>query len=539
MRGVPRAVTSERMVTLTRGFLRFCIRLIRVIRSRIERLASAARLTSSPAMKLLTPLFLLFSLTLTLAAQGPRKPNIILVMPDDAGYGDYSCLGNPIVKTPAVDGFWKESVRLTDFHVSPTCAPSRSALLTGRHEFKNGVTHTILERERLTLHATTLPQVLKAAGYSTGIFGKWHLGDETPYQPDRRGFDEVFIHGAGGIGQTYPGSCGDAPGNTYFNPSLWHNGAFVKTQGYCTDLYFRQAITWMDAQVDAHRPFFAYITPNTPHAPLQVPEAYAARHAKQVPEDVAKFYGMIENIDENFGALLAKLAEWGIEQDTLVIYLGSDNGGTAGVKIFNAGMRGQKGTPYQGGTRVPSFWRWPGKFSPGRDVPALTAHIDVLPTLAAIVGAELSPELRRQVEGRSLLPLLTGASSEWPDRTLVTHFGRWPRGNAEEFKYRGCSIRDARFTLVNNAELYDLQADPGETKNVAEAHPEVSGKLRAAYDQWWTEVQPLLVNENVTGPKVNPFKERYWKQFGGGPDEALAKFMDPALTDFQDGGRRR
>jgi arylsulfatase len=485
-------------------------------------------------------LFLLICFVPVVAAVGAeRKPNVVLIMPDDIGYGDYSCLGNPIIKTPHVDAFWKDSVRFTDFHVSPTCAPCRSALLTGRHEFKNGVTHTILERERMTLKATTLAQVMKSAGYATGIFGKWHLGDEAEYQPGRRGFDESFIHGAGGIGQTYPGSCGDAPGNMYDDPAILHNGVFEKTQGYCTDLFFSHAIEWMDEKLDKGIPFFAMITPNAAHAPLQCPAGYEQHYTGKVPENVAKFYGMIENIDDNFGTLLGKLKEWGIADTTLVIYLGTDNGGTAGVKIFNAGMRGAKGTPYQGGTRAPAFWRWPAKFAGGRDVAALTAQIDIFPTLAEIVGASLGDDVRKQVEGRTLMPLLSRANAEWPDRTLVTHVGRGPRGQVAEWKYRNCSIRDARYTLVNNAELYDLQADPGEQTNVIDAHPDEVAKLRGAYDQWWTDVQPLLVNENATGPKMNPFKELYWKQFGGGPDDALRKFMDPATTNFQEGARKK
>src|SRR5262245_41170005 len=198
-----------------------------------------------------------------------RRPNIIFVLTDDQGYGDLSCHGNPILRTPNLDRLHDEGVRFLDFHVSPTCSPTRSALMTGRHEFRNGVTHTIFERERLTLNATTLAQVLKSAGYTTGIFGKWHLGDQAEYQPDRRGFDEVFIHGGGGIGQTFPGSCGDAPGNTYFDPAILHNGRFEKTHGYCTDVFFAQATQWMES-VKGKRPFFAYLTPNAPHAPLQV-----------------------------------------------------------------------------------------------------------------------------------------------------------------------------------------------------------------------------------------------------------------------------
>lgn len=462
-----------------------------------------------------------------------RPPNILLVMPDDLGYGDYSCLGNPVMKTPKVDSFAKQSVRFTDFHVSPTCAPTRSALMSGRHEFKNGVTHTIFERERMSLKTITIAQVLKTAGYTTGIFGKWHLGDEAAYQPDQRGFDEVFVHGGGGIGQTYPGSCGDVPGNMYQNPTLLHNGTFEKTRGYCTDLFFGQAIAWLDSKRKGGAPFFACISLNVAHEPLQCPEENYQHYAGKVPEKVARFYGMIETVDQNFGRLLAKLEEWGIEKNTLVIFIGTDNGGYApACKVFNAGLRGNKGTPYQGGTRAPSFWRWPAAFQGGRDEPALTAHIDIFPTLAAIAGVPLNGPLAAQVEGRSLLPLLLNEKAEWADRFLVTHVGRWARGKCAESKNAKCSIRNSRYTLVNNQELYDLKTDYGETRNVVADHPEEAAKLRAAYDQWWNDVQPLLVNETAIGPKVNPFKERYWKQFGGGPTPEELAQMDPLRIDI-------
>ncbi len=477
--------------------------------------------------RLATLLTLLGLWPATALAAAPGRPNIVIVMPDDVGYGDFSCLGSPIVRTPHVDAFWKQCVRFTDFHVSPTCAPTRAALMTGRHEFKSGVTHTIFERERLSLQAVTIAQVLKSSGYATGIFGKWHLGDQPAYQPDRRGFDEVFIHGGGGIGQTYPGSCGDAPGNTYFNPAILHNGAFEKTEGYCTDVFFDEALRWIDGRRKTGIPFFAFITPNAAHEPLQCPESYTSRHRGQVPEDVARFYGMIENIDDNFGRLLARLDAWGLAENTLVIFL-TDNGGTLGTTIFNAGMRGKKVTAYQGGTRVPSFWRWPGGFRGGVDCPALSAHIDVFATITAIVGATLSDDVKAQVEGRNLLPLLHNPRAEWPDRTLVTHVGRWPRGKAAEAKLTNCSIRDARFTLVSNSELYDLKEDPGESRNVLAEHPDVAARLRSAYEEWWHDVLPRLENEAVLGPKSNPFKDRYWAQFGGGPDQALRDRMDPA-----------
>jgi arylsulfatase len=467
-------------------------------------------------------LALLMFASSAVAAQ-PARPNIIFILSDDQGYGDFSCHGNPILKTPNLDRLLDEAVRFTDFHVSPTCAPTRSALITGRHEFRNGVTHTIFERERLTLKATTLAQVLQGAGYITGIFGKWHLGDEAEYQPNRRGFDEVFIHGGGGIGQTFPGSCGDAPGNTYFNPAILHNGKFEKTQGYCTDVFFEQALKWM-ATVKGQRPFYAYIALNAPHAPLQVPKQYEQQYAGKAGTNVAKFFGMIANIDDNVGRLFTKLKEWGIERDTLVVFM-NDNGGTAGTQVFNAGMRGAKVTPWLGGTRAASFWRWPGTFKPA-DVSALAANIDFFPTIAELAGAELSGSVRAQIEGRSLVPLLRNPNAPWTDRVLFTHVGRWERGQAAQAKYRNCSVRNSRWQLVcvsksgaKRWQLFDIKADPGEEEDVAASHPDVVKELDAACDKWWDSVQPQLVNENAVGPKVNPFKALYWKQFGGGPDE--------------------
>lgn len=471
-------------------------------------------------------LFILAALAPSLLAASARtvqdgRPNIILVMTDDQGYGDLGCTGNPIVKTPHIDAFHAASVRFTDFHASPTCAPTRAALMSGRHEFKNGVTHTIHERERMSLDTLTLAQILKRAGYTTGIFGKWHLGDERAYQPDRRGFDEVFIHGAGGIGQSYAGSCGDAPGNRYFNPMILHNGKFERTMGYCTDVFFGQAIDWIDRSRRRSKPFFAMITPNAPHAPLDCPPEYAARHASQVTGNEAKFFGMIENIDDNFGRLLHALDRSGLAQNTLVIFM-TDNGGTVGVGRNNGGRRGAKATPYQGGTRVPSFWRWPKGFKGGADCSRLTAHVDIFPTLAEIARVKESSRIRAQVEGRSLLPLLKNPGGEWADRTLITHVGRWERGQAAQAKFKNCSVRDSRFSLVNNTALYDLNRDPLESQDVAVEYPEVVGRLRQAYERWWEEVQPRLVNENVPIPQENAFRARFRRQFGASalPSEA-------------------
>jgi arylsulfatase A-like enzyme len=468
-----------------------------------------------------------------------KRPNIIFMLTDDQGYGDFSAHGNPVLKTPNLDRLRAEGVRFDDFHVGPTCAPTRAALLTGRHEFKNGVTHTILERERLTLKATTLAQVLKSAGYATGIFGKWHLGDEAEYQPDRRGFDEVFIHGGGGIGQTYPGSCGDAPGNTYFNPAILHNGTFVKTQGYCTDVFYAQATRWMDGRRKSGKPFFAYIASNAPHSPyIAKPEEKALYADKGLSEDVQNFFGMIHNIDVNVGALLAKLEEWGLVQDTLVVFM-NDNGGTAGVKMYNAGMRGGKNTAYVGGTRAASFWRWPGTLKPG-ECKALTAHLDFFPTLTEIAGASLSAEAKSQVEGRSLVPLLQDPLAAWPDRCLFTHQGRWDKlADPNETKFRMASVRNTRWALVSEKggrepqwQLFDLSADYGQQKDVIDQHPEVVKELAAEFDRWWSACLPLMVNEKAMGPAINPYQALYYAQFGGTPTPEDLKRMDPqgALT---------
>ncbi len=461
-------------------------------------------------------LLLFFACCPAIAAE---RPNIILIMPDDMGWGDIAAHGNPLIQTPSLDKLYRQSFRFCDFHVSPTCAPTRSALMTGRHEFQNGVTHTINERERLTLKATTLPQVLGKAGYVSGIFGKWHLGDEEPYQPHQRGFNEMFIHGCGGIGQSYPGSCGDFPGNKYFDPYVRHNEDVVKAAGYCTDVFFAQTTKWIDSQRQKKQPFFAYITPNAPHDPLISPgEKYEAPYVgkeiagqKLTANDV-KYYAMITNIDENIGRLMAKLDEWKIADDTLVIFM-CDNGGTH-TKLFTGGYRGSKNTVYYAGTHTAAFWRWPKGFEGGRDCAAMTAHIDILPTLMEIVGQPLEGELAEQVAGRSLLPLLKDPQEKWADRTLVSHIGRWEFGKAKEAKFKGCAIRNTRYRLVNDKELYDLLEDRGETKNVIDEHPEVVAELRKAYDAWWEKSLPLMVNEEVLGPKVNPYKELFWKKIG-------------------------
>ena len=448
-----------------------------------------------------------------------ERPNIIFILTDDQGYGDLSCHGNPILKTKNIDQLAKQCTRLSDFHVSPTCAPTRSALLTGRHEFKNGVTHTIQERERMALDAITLPQVLREAGYKTGIFGKWHLGDEPEYQPGKRGFDEVFIHGAGGIGQKFRGSCADAPQNKYFAPKIRHNGKFVKTEGFCTDVFFQQAQGWIDEQRKTEAPFFCYIPLNAAHSPFIAPQEYTKRFLELGMNDkFAAFYGMIQNIDDNVGTLVENLEKWNLEENTLLIFM-TDNGSTSKSFFkkpgqakfhFNAGMKGHKGSCHEGGTRVPAFFRWKNKIPADVEIDTLTAHIDLFPTLAKLAGAKIP---NNQVEGRDLMPLIKNPKTKWEDRYLFTHLGRWKRfSEPDDAKFKSCAVRNERFRFENNSELYDVIADPGQKTNVIDQHPKVVEKMRKAYDEWWKETRPKMVNEQAKFEGTHPFIEAYNKQ---------------------------
>ena len=461
------------------------------------------------------------------------RPNIILVMTADQGMGDLSCMGNPILKTPNLDKFYESSTRFREFHVSPTCAPTRSAIFSGRHEFRNGVTHTIKERERMALSTTTFPQLLRKAGYETGIFGKWHLGDEDEYQPGNRGFSEVFIHGAGGIGQAYPGSCADYPPNRekdgrYFDNVLLHNDKLVRTKGFCTDVFFQAALGFMKKQLNAKTPFFAYIAPNAPHGPMIAPEKYTRRWLDDGWDaGTAGRYGMIENIDDNVGLMMKKLDEWKAWDNTLVIFI-TDNGqaGRGGKKNgkriahFTAGFKSGKGSVHEGGTHVPSFWRWKGVLGEGVDIGALTAHIDFYKTFCELAGAKIPGDIQK-IDGRTLLPLLENPKTAWADRHLFFHRGRWNKGeDPSKSKLKNCAVRSQRWRFVNNKELYDIPNDPFEKENVAEQNAEVVAKLRKAYDAWWAETVPLMVNEDAPYAKEHPATVRYEKQLkeGGIPE---------------------
>ena len=473
---------------------------------------------------------LLFTGT-TLPAAEPQarqmRPNIVLIITDDQGFPPIARHGHPWIRTPNLDDLYDHSTRFTRFLASPTCSPTRSALMTGRHSMRNGVTHTILERERMTLNAVTLAQTLKSVGYKTGIFGKWHLGDEEPYQPHQRGFDEVFIHGAGGIGQAYDCSCADVPDNSYFDPIIRHNTVFKKTRGFCTDVFFSAAIDWIHRTSQQPEPFFAYVATNAPHGPYLAPDDWKQRFLKAgFRDEQAAFYGMIENIDHNVGRLVLHLHGDQLMENTVVIFM-SDNGMTGGASgrpgqslgqtpaggempFFNAGMKGLKGSPDEGGLRVPFYVRGDGRWPGGRDVDRVAADIDIFPTLAGLVGAKLPAG---QVEGRSLLPLLENPQADWADRYIFTHVGRWPTGaNPDDFKFKNFSIRSQQFRFVNNEQLFDMVADPAQKLNVIDQHPQVVQQMRQAWDEWWEHTKPLLVNETAPMSKTRPFYELYFQQ---------------------------
>lgn len=460
-------------------------------------------------------------------------------MTDDQGMGDLACHGNPVLKTPNLDTFYEKSTRFRDFHVSPTCAPTRASIMSGRHEFRNGVTHTIQERELMALSTTTMPQLLRTVGYETGIFGKWHLGDLDPFQPYNRGFSEVFIHGAGGIGQSFKGSCADFPPNQvkegrYFDNVILHNDTIVQTKGFCTDVFFQAALGWIRKQHESKTPYFAYIATNAPHGPMIAPEKNRKRFLDLGYDAfTAGRYGMIENIDENFGLLIRKLDQWKAWDNTLVIFM-TDNGQAHGsstlngkkVKPYTAGYKTGKSSPYEGGTHVPAFWRWKGVLGEGVDIAALTAHMDLYKTFCDLAGATI-PDGIQKIDGRSLLPLLENPAADWPDRMLFVHVGRWKKGeDPNRSKFKQCAVRTQRWRLVNNRELYDITHDPFESTNVMDQYPEVTETLRKAYEQWWAETVPLMVNEDRPFAKEHPQEVRYEQQL---KERGIPDWIPPKL----------
>ncbi len=437
--------------------------------------------------------FLFLSAVGMVAAEAEAdRPNVVLVITDDQGYGDIRAHGNAMIETPQMDRLHAQSVRLIDFHVDPTCAPTRAALMTGRYSTRVGVWHTVMGRSQLRSDETTMADVFAASGYTTGMFGKWHLGDNHPFRPHERGFGEAFYHGGGGVSQQ-----SDYWRNDYFDDTYFANGVPVRCEGYCTDVWFDKAIDFV--RRNREKPFFCYIATNAPHSPLWVAEEYWKPYAeKGVPEPMARFYGMITNIDENLARLREELDALGLAENTLLLFM-TDNGTATGAGDetargrdeegrrhgFNAGMKGKKGSHYDGGHRVPCFLHWPkGGLDGGVEIDEITAHVDLLPTLIDLIGLK-RPEGMNPFDGMSLVPLLKkhleGRRADWPDRVLFVEVNRLKQPP----KWRRNAVMTDRWRLIEGRELYDVQIDPGQKKNVIADHPDVARRLYDAYEARW------------------------------------------------------
>ena len=470
-----------------------------------------------------------------------QRPNIVLVVTDDQGYGDLGCHGNPVINTPNMDRIHASAVRFTDFHVDPLCAPTRAGLLTGRHAFRCGVTAAFGGRSIMRLEETTLAEILKHNGYTTGLFGKWHLGDNFPFRPNERGFDETVVCWSGGATQA-----ADAWGNDYFDDRYSHNNVVEQYEGYCTDVFFREGLDWIEKNRD--RPFFAYFPLNAPHAPLFVDERYSKPYeAIGVSPQMAAFYGMIENIDENLGALQTRLDDLSLAENTIFIFMTDNGSSPAGLasqgewRGHSAGMRARKGSVYDGGHRVPFFLRWPAAgIGGGRDVNRLAAGIDVTPTLVDVADLRLPKPI--EFDGRSLAPLLLGEPGWAEGRVHFTQHTQFYVNGKRQMDapqpYLNSAVLEERWRLVEGKELYDIKADPGQANDIAADHPEEVARLRAAYDQWWAQVsEPAheyveipLGAEGGIPTRLTSFD---WRPDGGPPNQFV--MQDPERFRAYDG----
>ncbi len=404
------------------------------------------------------------AMSIGLASQGwgasDQSPNVILIMTDDQGWGDIHSHDNDVIETPVLDQLAEEGARFERFYASPVCAPTRASLLTGRYSMRSGVHGVTRGFETMRADETTIAEVFKANGYATGCFGKWHNGAHYPQHPNGQGFDEFLGFCAGHW-------------NNYFDTKLDHNGKMITTEGYITDVLTDAALDFIGQH--KNDPFFCYIPYNAPHSPWQVPDKYFDKYkAKGLDDVTACAYGMCENIDDNVGRILSRLDKLGLAEDTIVLFL-TDNG--PNTDRYNGNMRGRKGSADEGGVRVPLFIRWPGKIEAGSTVEKIAAHIDILPTLAALTGVKM-PETK-PLDGKSLKPLLQGKDGDWPDRKLYTHWGN-----------RG-AVRTQRWRAVNqrgNWRLHDMKNDPEQSKDVSDKHPKVLQELKNAYEAWWADV---------------------------------------------------
>ena len=462
-------------------------------------------------MKKIHLLALLFLVFLIGCKKDKTPPNVILIITDDQGYGDLSFNGNPNIITPALDNFAAESVRFNNFYVSPVCAPTRSSLMTGRYSLRTGVRDTYNGGAIMSSSEVTLAEMLKQANFTTGIFGKWHLGDNYPSRPSDQGFDESLIHLAGGMGQVGDFTNYFKKDTSYFDPILWHNNEQKPYKGYCSDIFTENAIEFIEK--NKNNPFFCYLSFNAPHNPLQVPDEYYQAYKTLDPTDgidpelipnekisektkdnTRKVYAMVTNIDDNLKKLFNKVDELGIKDNTIVIFM-TDNGPQHARYI--AGMKGRKSSVYNGGIRVPFFLRFPAMFSGNQEVNQITAHIDLLPTLSKLCNVEMPRD--RKIDGRSFIPSING--EKLPERSF---FSYWTRKYPELFN--NIALQRGQFKLIGktdynspieNFELYDTYNDPFEKNNLVTQKKSIALSLKKEMHQTFLE---LVNSENLKNP---------------------------------------
>lgn len=478
--------------------------------------------------------FLLFDFILAAS----EKPNIIFILTDDQGYGDVNAHGHPYLKTPHTNKMRSESVSFDNFYVSPSCSPTRAALLTGMHEFRSGVTHTIIPRQQLHKDAVLLPQLLKTGGYKTGFIGKWHLGNKPG--PEKRGFDWCSTNVGGPL--------------KHFDATFIRNKKRMETKGFREDVFFDEAMTFIRECKD--EPFFCYLATYSPHTPLAAPEKFIIPFREAGLNDThATYLAMIENIDYNLGRLLKFLKDTNREKDTIIIMV-NDNGVTEGLDIYNANMRGSKCTAWEGGTRAFSFWRWKGTWKP-KIINNLTAHLDIFPTLCDLTDTPIPSSLKKNLEGFTLRPLLESQKPiKWkPERILFHHVARWPSGFANSHKYAMAGVRQGNHLMLRSHDcgnpeclkymsqckglhnvskgstnmtyaygtaqyhwgvspkghwvLYDVKKDPGCKNDLSAKKTVMISKLSVSYDKWWDNIFPEMMakggdlgdpNENRKAP---------------------------------------
>ena len=406
------------------------------------------------------------------------RPNVVVFLSDDQGWGDLSIHGNRNLETPNIDSIGRGGAVLTQFYVCAVCSPTRAEFLTGRYHSRGGVTGTSSGEERLDLDERTMAEAFQAAGYKTGAFGKWHNGSQWPYHPNARGFDEFFGFTSGHWAE-------------YFDPLLEHNGEPVRGEGYIADVFTDHALRFIER--NRSHPFFCYIPYNTPHSPYDVPPAdWERSRDRPVPmqaaggdEDLAVtrcVLAMCENLDRNVGRVLRRLEELGIAENTIVIYF-NDNGPNS--FRWNGGMKGRKGSLDEGGLRSSFLMRWPAKIKAGTVVPQIAGAIDLLPTLTAMAGV---PRVgSKPLDGLDVSPLLLGRADAWKDRRIFSqHNGR-------------VSVRTQQYRLDAAGALFDIRSDPGQTRDVAAEHPGPAAELRAAAEQW---------RDEVLGSRIEPKRTR-------------------------------